>query len=69
MRRASGSSASESGSGSAEQVGEWGLEGEEYEEGETMEDILHRVEARDEEVPRYPLVPGYDDPYVPDVQE
>ena len=52
----------------AEQVGEWGLEGEEYVEGETMEDVLRRVEARDVEVPRYPLVPGYDDPYVPDVQ-
>ena len=52
-----------------EQVGEWGVEGEEYEEGETMEDILHRVEAQDQEVPRYPPVPGYDDPYVPDVQE
>ena len=54
----------------------WGLkarkaedDGEEYEEGETMEDILQRVEGRDGEVPRYPLVPGYDDPYVPDVQE
>ena len=30
---------------------------------------LRRVEERDAEVPRYPLVPGYDDPYVPDVQE
>ena len=53
----------------AEQAGEWGLEGEEYEEGETMEDVLQRVEAWDQEVPRYPPVPGYDDPYVPDVQE
>ena len=52
-----------------EQVGEWPLEGEEYEDGETMEDVLRRVEARDAEVPRYPPVPGYDDPYVPDVQE
>ena len=52
-----------------EQVGEWGVEGEEYEEGETMEDILHRVEAQDEEVPRYPPVLGYDDPFIPDVQE
>ena len=55
----------------AEQAGEdWeGLVGEEYEEGETMADVLRRVEARDAEVPRYPPVPGYDDPYVPDVQE
>ena len=53
----------------AEQAGEWGLEGEEYEEGETMEDILRRVEARDQEVLRYPPVPRYNDPYVPDVQE
>ena len=54
---------------SAEQVGEWGLEGEEYVEGEPIEDVLCRVEARDLEVPRYPPVPGYDDPFVPDVQE
>ena len=53
----------------AEQVGEWGIEGEEYEEGEMMEDVLQRVEAWDQEVPRYPPVPGYDDPYVPDIQE
>ena len=52
-----------------EQAGEWGFEGEEYVEGEMMDDVLWRVEARDEEVPRYPLVPEYDDPYVPDVQE
>ena len=53
----------------AEQAGEWGIEGEEYVEGETMEDVLWRVEARDQEVPRYPPVPGYDDPFVPDIQE
>ena len=53
----------------AEQAGEWGFEGEEYEDGETMDDVFQRVEARDAEVPRYPLVPGYDNPYVPDVQE
>ena len=52
-----------------EQAGEWGFEGEEYVEGETMDDVLWQVEARDQEVPRYPLVPGYDDPFVPDVQE
>ena len=40
----------------AEQVGEWGLEGEEYVEGEMMEDVLRRVEAWDQEVPRYPPV-------------
>ena len=45
------------------------MEGEEYVEGETLEDVLWRVEAWDAEVPRYPLVLGYDDPYVPDVQE
>ena len=53
----------------AEQVEEWGLEGEEYVEGETMEDVLRRVEAQDQEVLRYPPVLGYDDPYVLDVQE
>ena len=53
----------------AEQAGEWGFEGEEYVDGETMDDVLRRVEARDAEVPRYPPVHSYDDPYVPDVQE
>ena len=54
----------------AEQAGDWeGLVGEEYEDGEMMEDILRQVEGWDAEVPRYPPVPGYDDPYVPDVQE
>ena len=53
----------------AEQAGEWGIEGEEYVDGETMEDVLRQVEARDLEVPRYPPVLGYDDPFVPDVQE
>ena len=54
----------------AGQAGTWEtLVGEEYEDGETMEDVLRRVEARDAEVPRYPPVPRYDDPYVPDVQE
>ena len=38
-------------------------------DGETMDDVLWRVEARDQEVPRYPPVPGYNDPFVPDVQE
>ena len=52
-----------------EQAGEWGVEGEEYEEGETILDVLCRVEAQDAEVPRYPPVPGYDNPYTPDVQE
>ena len=52
-----------------EQAGEWGVEGELFEEGETILDVLCRVEAWDEEVPRYPPVPGYDDPYVLDVQE
>ena len=45
------------------------MEGEEYVEGESMEDVLRWVEARDREVLRYPLVLGYDDPFVPDIQE
>ena len=53
----------------AEQAGEWGLEGEEFVEGEMLGDVIRRVEAQDQEVPRYPPVPGYDDPYVPDIQE
>ena len=47
---------------------EWGIVGEEYADGEDVGDVLHRIEAQDQEVPRYPLVPGYDDPYIPDVQ-
>ena len=48
---------------------EWGIVGEEYEDGEDIGDVLHRIEAQDQKVPRYPPVPGYDDPYIPDVQE
>ena len=43
--------------------------GEEYKEGEDIMDILCRVEAWDWEILRYPPVPGYDDPYIPDVQQ
>ena len=50
--------------------GVFGIKGEEYVEGEDMMDVLHQVEAWDQEIPRYPPVPGYDDPnYIPDVQE
>ena len=48
---------------------EWGIIGEEYKEGEDVGDVLCRIEAQDQEVPRYPPVPGYDDLYIPDVQE
>ena len=47
---------------------EWGIIGEEYEDGEDVGDVLCRIEARDWEIPRYPPVPGYNDPYIPDVQ-
>ena len=63
----------------AEGVGQWrvigeegrdlGIVGEEYVVGEDVGDVLHRIEARDQEVLRYPPVLGYDDPYVPNVQE
>ena len=48
---------------------EWGIIGEVYEDGEDVGDILRQIEARDQEIPRYPPVPGYDDPYIPDVQQ
>ena len=48
---------------------EFGIVREEYKEGEEVMDVLHRIEAWDQEIPRYPPVPGYDDPYIPDVQE
>ena len=40
-----------------------------HEEGEDVGDVLRRIEAWDQEVLRYPPVLGYDDPYVPNVQE
>ena len=40
-----------------------------YEDGEDIMDILRRVEAWDQEIPRYPPAPRYDDlNYIPDVQ-
>ena len=47
---------------------EWGIIGEVYVEEEDVGDVLHRIEAWDQEVPRYPPVLGYDNPYVPDIQ-
>ena len=52
-----------------EEGGVFGIAREEYKDGEDVEDVLRRVEARDWEVPRYPPVPGYDNPYIPDVQQ
>ena len=46
-----------------------GIVREEFEEGETVLDILHQVDAQDQEISRYPPVPGYDNPYIPDIQE
>ena len=43
--------------------------GEFYEEGEDLMDILHPVEARDLEIPRYRPAPSYDNPnYIPNRQ-
>ena len=48
----------------------FGIDGEIFEEGEDMYDVLWQVVARDQEIPRYPKVPGYDDlNYIPDRQE
>ena len=52
-----------------EEGGIFGVAGEEYEDGEDIEDVLRRVEAQDREIPRYPPVLGYDDPFIPDVQQ
>ena len=52
-----------------EEGGVFGIVGEEYEDGEDIMDVLRRVEAQDQEISRYPPVPGYDDPYIPDVQQ
>ena len=53
-----------------EEGGAFGITGEEFEDGEDIEDVLHRVVAQDQEIPRYLLAPGYDDPnYIPDVQQ
>ena len=52
-----------------EEGGVFGIMGEEYEDGENIMDVLRRVEAQDNEIPRYPPAPGYDTPnYIPDVQ-
>ena len=43
--------------------------GEEYEDGEDIMDVLRRVEVWDNEIPRYPEAPSYDDlNYIPDIQ-
>ena len=53
-----------------EEGGVFGIVGEEYEDGEDIEDVLRQVEAQDREIPRYPPAPDYDDPnYIPDVQQ
>ena len=50
--------------------GVFGIAGEEHKDGEDIEDVLCQVEARDQEIPRYPLVLDYDDlNYIPDVQQ
>ena len=47
----------------------FGIVGEEYEEGEDIMDVLCRAEAQDNEIPRYPPVPFYNDPnFIPDIQ-
>ena len=51
-----------------EEEQEWGIVGELYVEGEDMGDVLCRVEAQDQEVPRYPPASGYNDPYILDIQ-
>ena len=44
-----------------------GVEGEIFEEGKDILDILRRVVARNQEIPRYPEPPQYNDPnYIPD---
>ena len=48
---------------------ELGIVGEEYEDGEDVMDVLRHIEARDQEIPRYPPVLGYNDSYIPDVQQ
>ena len=52
-----------------EEGGVFRIIGEEYEDGEDIMDVLHWVEAWDWEIPRYPPVLGYDDPYIPDIQQ
>ena len=52
-----------------EEDGVFGIVREEYKDRENIEDVIRQVEVWDREVPRYPPVPGYDDPYVPDVQQ
>ena len=51
-----------------EEGGVFGVTGELYEEGEDIMDILWRVEAQDNEIPRYRPPPSYNDKYVPNHQ-
>ena len=53
-----------------EEGGVFGIAGEIYKEGEDMMDILHWVEAQDQEILRYTQPPNYDNlNYIPDVQQ
>ena len=53
-----------------EEGGVFRITGEEYEDGEDLEDVLRRVEAWDWEILRYPLALDYNDPnFIPDVQQ
>ena len=52
-----------------EEVRDLGVEGEVFEEGEDMLDVLRWMVARDQEILRYPEPPHYDDlNYIPDRQ-
>ena len=53
---------------SREEGGAFRIEGEVFEEGEDMMDVLCWVVARDQEIPRYTQPPDYNAPYIPDRQ-
>ena len=52
-----------------EEGGAFGITGEIFKKGEDVMDILCQVVVRDQEIPRYPEAPGYNDlNYIPDRQ-
>ena len=46
----------------------FGVARELYKEGEDIMDVLRRVKARDNKIPRYHPPPSYDNEYIPNHQ-
>ena len=51
-----------------EEGGVFGINGEIYEDGEDVMDVLCQMEAKDQEIPRHTQPPNYNIPYILDKQ-